>query len=213
MNLPQTTQKVFSNNLTNGVKDSVTEASKTSATTSNELTNGVKDSAESTKPSGANSKMDEDEDELDALLFLPLPVKKLNGKREFSEPQVESGDLRVEFGDLHVESGDSQATKRPALAETEKKTCGYRIQRVDGEPPKMKVFTRDAGERTAKRDIWSDKLSRYKNAHAKRVVENAFAAETPISWTGKTYVGRPAFVEKKVVFEPLILLDVADISA
>ena len=88
------------------------------------------------------------------------------------------------------ESGDSQATKRPALIGTEKRTSPHRIQRVDGGPPKKKFFTRDAGERTAKRDIWSDGLSRCKNAHAKRVVENAFAAETPASWKGKVYVSR-----------------------
>ena len=52
------------------VKDPVTEASKTSATTSNEPTNVAKDSVDSTKPSGANSRVDEDE--IDALLFLPL---------------------------------------------------------------------------------------------------------------------------------------------
>ena len=74
-------------------------------------------------------------------------------------------------------------------------------------------FNRDLQERNAKRDIWSDKLSRCKNAHAKRVVENAFAAQTPTIWKGKLYVERPAVVEKKVAFKSLILLDAANISA
>ena len=73
------------------VKDSVTEASKTSATTSNELTNGVKDSADSTKPSGANPKVNEDD--IDALMFLPLPGKILNGKAK---------SLRVSLGNLET---------------------------------------------------------------------------------------------------------------
>ena len=92
--------------------------------------------------------------------------------------------------------------KRTEKSQASTKTkIGKSTRKVDWRAAEDNGSFRSAAERSAKKEKWEGKLSRCKNAFAKNIVENAFAAETPPKWTGKRFAERTLTKEKKVTYQ------------
>ena len=96
--------------------------------------------------------------------------------------------------------------KNSATMAKAKRKTGWRASEESGK-------NRSATERKAKEGIWAEKLARCTNAYAKRIVENAFSAETPVKWKGTRCTQTPAIKEKKVIYRSFNSAGVANVSA
>ena len=84
----------------------------------------------------------------------------------------------------------------PRLAKGRRKT-GWRATEEQA------VF-QDTKERIGKKAKWEEKMGKIKTAFVKKVVKNAFGAETKPTWKETRYTVEAIVMEKEVMLQPLI---------
>lgn len=140
-------------------------------------------------------------EEYDSELFAPLPV----APDDHSDTHPgESDSVSDDGSDPHLEGSNSvnvneRPTKRARLDVVSHVRGGWSAAEKE-------AVKRSEDEVQIKMEKWKGKLAKKHNAIAKAIVQNAFAVNTPQTWSGRTFNGGDATPEK-LVTPTLILCD------